>query len=215
MINFIFYLLLWSQASSVSGNSRTLQARLDSFASSNPRPRTLDGDTEKLIMGLDVVGCGYDVTSMVTRRCLLDLGRASDISNWTDPQNTSLQYVVPHGFYARDAAESLHILQTRIIHTVQEYFQQNIYRTTTKSGGFLGFGAKRTTTEIGSLYRRLYEQKYALALTVRQIIWYVLTVATFPPPKLNKYTMGALASLPKTFDPLDSVGVTKFFQVYY
>ena len=191
----------------------TIQEQLNSVQILSKQARVGDSDEKTLISGLDVVGCGYDVTSMVSRFCLLDLGQANDVSNWTDPQNASREFFVPYGFDARDAPEATHILQTRLIRTVQEYFQQSIYTTTQKSGGFLGFGAKRTTTEVGSLYRRLYEQNYRMALTARQIIWYVLSVATFPSPKLNTITKNALANLPATFDPTDTNNLVKFNKV--
>lgn len=186
------------------------QQQLDKNRLHSRQTRSID---KAPINGLDVVGCGYDVTSMSSRFCLLDLNGESDFGNWIDPQNTSAEFFVPQGFYVRDAPEATHILETRIIHTLQEYFEQSIYTTTKKSGGFLGFGAKRSTTEIGSMYKRIYEQNYTMTLTARQIIWYVLSVVTFPAPKFNSITTSTLANLPTIFDATDTTNVLKFEKV--
>lgn len=209
----LIFSLLWAHFFLVPLESVTLQEQLDGITILSKQGRLDVSNDKELVSGLNVVGCGYDVTSMVSRFCLLDLGQASEAGSWIDPQNTSREFFVPHGFDVRDAPEATHILETRVIHTVQEYFQQSIYRTTRRRRGFLGFGAKRTTTEVGSLYRRFYEQNYRMALTARQIIWYVLSVVTFPPPKLNAIARNALADVPNTFDATNATNVMKFNKV--
>jgi hypothetical protein len=79
------------------------------------------------IAGLDVVGCGYDLLSLQSRLCILDISNSSENEHWTDPYNQSFSYSLPNGFFAINTPESLTIV-SRLLHFKMHYNIHN-FRT--------------------------------------------------------------------------------------
>ncbi|CAF3492650.1 unnamed protein product [Rotaria sp. Silwood1] len=150
-------------------NSRKKITRFYSSAPRSIRP----------IFGLDVVGCGYDLLTLQSRFCILDISNSSQNELWTDPYNQSLSYSLPNGFFATNTPESLAMV----------IWEQH---------GFLS--RKRVERSTRELYRRFYQDYYNLALRLKQIGWYTLSVSIFPYPKLNPLATTLFASLPLAFD---------------
>ncbi|UJR20157.1 hypothetical protein I4U23_023289 [Adineta vaga] len=167
-----------------------------------------------MIAGIDVVGCGFDITTLKSKQCLIDINQISDLSTWTDPSNISSIFRVPHGFFVFPQSELLDTERTNIVKDVHQYFSQSIYTVTQDKSGFLGFGSSHRTKEIGYIYERIYKNTNSLLLTLRQIIWYNLMVATFPPPTLSSMAKRVLDELPKTFDASDANNILKFRQFF-
>ncbi|CAF0731438.1 unnamed protein product [Didymodactylos carnosus] len=179
--------------------------------------RTVKKSTDKSvkeIYGLDIVGCGYDIASLTSKQCLVDTSEVNDTGSWADPLNNSLLFTVPYGFHAFNAPEALSVDEIVMITTIDDYWKKTHYVNEEDDDGFLGFGAKYEKTEIDTVYNRFFKHTYYLASTIRQIIWYTLTVATFPPPKLNPYAEKLFKSLPANFN-ISDLNNTRFFRQFF
>jgi hypothetical protein len=169
---------------------------------------------DTLISGLDVVGCGFDVTTMESRLCLFDLNDANLSTYWSDPHNQSLVYRVPHGFYAMDTSDYLEVLDTRIIKNIYELISKTFYHSRRDSSGFLGFSSSSRTVPKEFIHHRFYQFDNYLASTIRQVAWYSLNVMTFPVPKFDSQTIQSIGTLPSTFNPMDETHVDLFNQFF-
>lgn len=171
-------------------------------------------NTTKPIYGLDVVGCGFHIANLTSKTCLIDITSRPMIATWMDPLNHSLIYTIPNGFSVYDKPDSLQIQQTVLIRTIYDFWLKSIYVTVDDDDGFLGFGAEHRETEIGHFYENFYNFTYYLAFTLRRIMWYKLSVATFPSPKFTSTFEQALAKLPSTFNATDEPSTTLFKQFF-
>jgi hypothetical protein len=184
---------------------------LSLYASCNANPF---GSPDILIQGLDVVGCGFDITTLESRQCLFDLTEPSDISNWTDPHNQSLSYVVPYGFYITDESDSLEVRETKIVTNIYEFLAETFYHSRSDSRGFLGYSSSTRTVQSRSIHHRFYRFDNYLASTIQQIAWYSLSVITFPTPKYNDLTTASIATLPTTFNSTNATHLSLFKQFF-
>ncbi|CAF4660129.1 unnamed protein product [Rotaria sp. Silwood1] len=169
-------------------NSRKKITRFYSSAPRSIRP----------IFGLDVVGCGYDLLTLESRFCILDISNSSQNELWTDPYNQSLSYSLPNGFFATNTPESLAMDATVTVTSVEDYYRYMTRAEVWEQHGFLS--RKRVERSTRELYRRFYQDYYNLALRLKQIGWYTLSVSIFPYPKLNPLATTLFASLPLAFD---------------
>ncbi|CAF1394462.1 unnamed protein product [Rotaria magnacalcarata] len=181
-----------------------------SLESSNRSPRS----TTNLISGLDVVGCGFDVTTLQSRLCLFDLEDTDDNTYWTDPHNRSLTFTVPNGFHVLDDPDFLEVDDIQIIRNIYEFVTRTFYSSRHDSRGFLGFSSSSRSVEMEFIHRRFYQFDYYLASRIRQIGWYTLNLVTFPVPKFNEIASKMMASLPSTFDPNNSSIVGEFNEFF-
>ncbi|CAF5019543.1 unnamed protein product, partial [Rotaria sp. Silwood1] len=90
------------------------------------------------IYGLDIVGCGFDILSMQSKLCLIDISKMNDENQYIDPFNRSLIYSVPIGFYAIDTPDSLTLNFSIQLRTIDDYYKRTFYSTHSDSFGFLG-----------------------------------------------------------------------------
>ena len=168
----------------------------------------------RLIPGLDIVGCGFDILSVQSKMCLIDITNTSNKNVYTDAFNMSLNYLLPNGFYAIDTPDSLSLdfsIQTR---SIDDYFRHTFYSTHSDNFGFLSFGASHQYKSIETLYRRYYEENFYLALRLLQIKWYTLSVIAFPYPRLNDVAKAAITKLPNTFNPNITGKFEQFFSTF-
>ncbi|CAF4831041.1 unnamed protein product [Rotaria sp. Silwood1] len=166
------------------------------------------------IYGLDIVGCGFDILSMQSKLCLIDISKMNDENQYIDPFNRSLIYSVPIGFYAIDTPDSLTLNFSIQLRTIDDYYKRTFYSTHSDSFGFLGFGASHNYKSIETFYRRFYEENYYLALRLLQIKWYTLSMITFPYPKLNSIAQNAIEKLPNTFNSNNTIKFNQFFSTF-
>jgi hypothetical protein len=103
------------------------------------------------------------------------------------------------GFYAMNTPESLLLNSTIIMNTIEDYIENSVWSESHHSSGFLGFGSKTETTTTEKYYRMFYAHTYSLALSLRQIAWYTLSLIEFPLPKFNSMFQAALDYLPKEY----------------
>ena len=167
-----------------------------------------------LIIGLDVVGCGFDVTNLERREHLLDLDDINGASNWTDSYNQSLSYIVPHGFHVSDASYSQKILKTRIIKNISEFVTQTFYHSHQNSSGFLGFLSSETSVWSRTIHSRFYVLDNYLASTMRQFPWYSLSLVTLSPPKLSDFVMQIISTFPSTYNETNQTHFDLFQQFF-
>lgn len=86
---------------------------LDQLKSGKVSSRRYSVPSIGLIPGLDAVGCGFDVTTLENRFCLLELRKSSNNARWYDPYNPSFSYSLPEGFFATNTPESLSIVSIK------------------------------------------------------------------------------------------------------
>ena len=85
MINYIYTLIFILSIYTSYGHARSIPPLNHSSPS-----------TSTLIPGLDVVGCGFDATTLQSRMCLFDLYDTTYNTYWTDPYNQSLTFRNPN-----------------------------------------------------------------------------------------------------------------------
>uniref|UniRef100_A0A0G4FGM9 MACPF domain-containing protein n=1 Tax=Chromera velia CCMP2878 TaxID=1169474 RepID=A0A0G4FGM9_9ALVE len=167
------------------------------------------------VPGLSVVGCGFDAPSLTNKACLFDTPSLPDSETlWSNPSYPSIEYSVPTGFFVESTPESMMLNGTLVFETLDDYLAHSHWVETHSSSGFLGFGGKKEKKTTDDLYRNFYAHRYALALTMRQIGWFSLSVAQFPQPPLSPLFKAALEALPETYDPEDTVSVQMFEQFF-
>ncbi|CAF0806884.1 unnamed protein product [Rotaria sordida] len=164
--------------------------------------------------GLDVVGCGFDVLLLESKLCILDRTNTSEGEIWSDPFNDTISHSLPNGFFATNTPEKLLIDITVLVTSVQDYFRLTTTTTSSSSGGFLGIGRKHKQTTVTDFYRRFYHDYYSLALRLKQIGWYTLSVSTFPYPQLAPLAHSALDGLPSVFNRNETDIWKQFFDSY-
>ncbi|CAF4059651.1 unnamed protein product [Rotaria sp. Silwood2] len=153
------------------------------------------------IFGLDVVGCGYDLLTLQSRLCILDISNSSQNELWIDPYNQSLSYSLPNGFFATNTPESLTMDAMVTVTSVEDYYRYTTRIEVWEQVGFLS--RKRVEKRTTEFYRRFYQDYYNLVLRLKEIGWYTLSVSIFPLPKLNPIAAKSFANLPSTFDQND------------
>ncbi|CAF2891598.1 unnamed protein product [Rotaria sp. Silwood2] len=178
------------------------------------RSSRLSSDSLPLISGVDIVGCGFDILSVQSKLCLVDIKKTNEKNLYSDPFNMSLAYSVPAGFYAIDTPDSLALNFSIQLKTVDDYYKRTFYSTQSDSFGFLGFGASHNYKSVETFYRRFYEENYYLALRLLQIKWYTLSMVTFPYPKLNSVAQDAIKKLPNIFNPNNTMKFNQFFSTF-
>ena len=166
------------------------------------------------LSGLDVVGCGFDVLLLESKLCILDRTNTSQGEIWSDPFNDTVSYSLPDGFFATNTPEKLLVDITVLVTSIQDYFRLTTTTTSSSGGGFLGIGGKHTQTTVTDFYRRFYHDYYSLALRLKQIGWYTLSVATFPYPRLTPLAQRAIEQLPSVFNQSDMSIWNQFFSSY-
>ncbi|CAF3790676.1 unnamed protein product [Rotaria sp. Silwood1] len=166
------------------------------------------------IIGLDVVGCGYDPLLLESKYCIFDQSNFTENETWSDPYNKTLTYSIPNGWFVVNTPESLTLDGSIIVTSVEDYFRWTRTVTVRKSGGFLGIGRKRTQRTVTDFYRRFYQDYYNLVLRMKQIGWYTLSVTAFPFPKLNPTAQAAFDNLPTHFDLKDLRIWQDFFNIF-
>jgi len=88
-----------------------------------------------------------------------------------------------------------------MVTSVEDYYRQT---TRVEVWNRYGFAyKKRVEKRTTEFYRRFYQDYYNLALRIKQIGWYTLSVSIFPYPKLSPIAEKAFANLPSTFNPDD------------
>ncbi|CAF1023346.1 unnamed protein product, partial [Didymodactylos carnosus] len=189
--------------------------QINTYQNQQRNKRQLSNDEELIppIPGLDVVGCGFDITSLETKVCLLNAENSSD--TWTDPLNLLASFFVPDGFFVVDIPNLLTKYGLKVFTNLTEFFSDSIYRTeSTWSSSFRGIGANTRSTEVRTRIQNFYEYNFYLAWIYRQIIWYTLAVPSFPPPKLNPIAQRAFDQLPTTYDATNVDVWKQFFDAY-
>ncbi|CAF3662706.1 unnamed protein product [Rotaria sordida] len=162
--------------------------------------------------GLDVVGCGYDIFSLKSKSCLLNI-TMNDNTTWLDLLNNFMTYKVPDGYFVTSTKDLLSMSDTKFFNTFKEFITDSYITNQYDSFGFLGFGASADRQEIRTRYQRFYQHKYRMAWMKQQIIWFTLAAVTFPPPRLNRIAHLSISSLPTTFDS-NSTDYKKFQQFF-
>ncbi|CAF4648804.1 unnamed protein product, partial [Rotaria sp. Silwood2] len=166
------------------------------------------------IIGLDVVGCGYDPLLLESKYCIFDQSNFTENEPWSDPYNKTLMYSIPNGWFAVNTPESLTLDGSILVTSVEDYFRQTRTVTVRKSGGFIGIGQKRIPRTVTEFYRRFYQDYYNLVLRMKQMGWYTLSVSAFPYPKLNPTAQVAFDNLPTHFDVKDLKIWQDFFDIF-
>ena len=173
------------------------------------------GYVQNILPGSDVVGCGFDIFTLTSKYCLLDLTMNYN-TMWTDVFNNYTTYKVPDGYYVTNNKDMISMFDTKFFDTLKTFVSNSYIHNRHDSFGFLGFGASSSTTDIRIKYSRFYRHKYRMAWTKQQLTWYTLTAMLFPRPPFNMLTSLAVANLPKMFNPksADSRIFKRFFDAY-
>ncbi|CAF3207054.1 unnamed protein product [Rotaria sp. Silwood2] len=187
---------------------------IDQLMNANKR-RKRETNDHKALPGLDVVGCGYDIFSLKSKSCLLDI-TMNDNTTWLDVFNNFRTYKVPDGFFVTSTKDLLSMSDTKFFNTLKEFITDSYISNQQDSFGFLGFGASTDKQEMRTRYQRFYQHKYRMAWTKQQIIWFTLAAATFPSPKFSRVADLSIAGLPTTFDSnsTDYEKFQRFFDAY-
>ncbi|CAF1315220.1 unnamed protein product [Rotaria sp. Silwood1] len=166
------------------------------------------------IMGLDIVGCGYDPLLMESKYCLFDQNNFTDNEQWSDPYNKTLTYSIPNGWFVVNTPESLTFDGSILITSIEDYFRSIRTVNVRKSGNWLGIDRRHSQKLVTEFYRRFYQDNYNLVLRMKQIGWYTLSVTAFPYPKLNPTAQIAFNNLPTYFDIKDLKIWKNFFNIF-
>ncbi|CAF1118015.1 unnamed protein product, partial [Didymodactylos carnosus] len=169
-------------------------------------------NTLEPIPGLDVVGCGFDITFLESKFCLLNINNSN--TSWTDPFNASATFSIPNGYFVMNTPEMLVKHGSKIFSNLTEFYQETYSLTQQDTWGFFGFGATSSTKIVENRYRQRYQYNSSLAWTYKQIIWYTLAVASFPRPKLNPIAKRAFNEVPSTYDSTNVDFWREFFLSY-
>ena len=171
--------------------------------------------TFNVLPGLDVVGCGYDIFSLQSKSCLLDITMNDNVT-WTDVYDNGQSYKVPDGYFVTSTKDLLAMYDTAFFNTLKEFVTESYISNQHDSSGFFGFGASTDKYEMRTRYERFYQHKYRMAWTKQQVIWFTLAAASFPTPKLNRIASLAVSRLPQTFslNTTDYEMYQRFFDAY-
>ena len=201
-----------------------MQKTIDFYIKNNKLPSfkdliTLDESSgnmqENTVPGLQIVGCGFDAPTMLSKNCLF--GPASPLlppTEWSNPYYPEIVYEVPYGFFAVNTPESLLVNSTIVMNTINDYVENSIYFEHHHHSGFFGFGSKDETTTTHKYYRKFYAHSYKLALTLRQIAWYSLRLSEFPLPEFSSAFQASLDFLPEIYDPKNATHVAIFEMLF-
>jgi hypothetical protein len=115
---------------------------------------------------------------------------------WTNPFNYTQVFSVPDQFIVQDVPSSF---TSNTSETSQEYHDyQKSEQHSTKHGGFLGFGSKKTTTK--TFVENTYQEDYSHSDFNERHVWYKISLPPLPPPKLSAEFVTALAALPQVYN---------------
>ncbi|CAF1350146.1 unnamed protein product [Didymodactylos carnosus] len=166
-----------------------------------------------LIDGIDIVGCGYNIFTLESKTCLLDMS-ISDGNTWTDPFNRTLTYQIPNNFFLISTSDSLSITETVQYDSFNDLWYKNFQITEKDSDILFGLFSHYERSEIDTTYRKFNQYYYNLALTVKEINWYKLSASIFPSPNFNSITQLSFDKLPHTFDPENISKWEQFFDSF-
>ncbi|KAL4496354.1 hypothetical protein ABPG73_007804 [Tetrahymena malaccensis] len=169
-------------------------------------------ESSNRIPGVDIVGCGFDATSLQSKQCLFDL--EGKITEWTNPNDPSISFEVPNNLFIMDNPDSLSINGTTVFSSFNDFVQNSFWKTEEDDSGFLGFGARHETIEYSDYYTNMYSKYEKLALTLRQITWYTLKLRGYPKPKFSRIFQQALDYLPETFNDQSEVVFREFINAF-
>ncbi|CAF2684273.1 unnamed protein product [Rotaria sp. Silwood2] len=185
---------------------------IDDLSNVGQRKKRAIGN-QNVLPGLDIVGCGYDIFSLKSKSCLLDM-TMNDNTTWIDVFDNFTTYKVPDGYFVTGRKDLLSMYDTVFFNTLKEFVTDSYISDQHDSSDFLGFGVSADKVEMRTRYQRFYQHKYRMAWTKQQVIWFNLAVVTFPSPKLNRIASLAISRLPTTFDP-KSADYKKFQLFFY
>ncbi|KAL4484623.1 hypothetical protein ABPG74_019800 [Tetrahymena malaccensis] len=166
----------------------------------------------QLIPGADIVGCGFDSTSLEDKRCIFDLD--GENYQWSNPNDPSIEFTVPEMLFVMNKPESFTLNGTAIFSTFQDFVKETFWETRQDKHGFLGFGAKHKRTQYHEFYEKIYQQNQKLILNLRQITWYTLKVPTFPNPPFNSIFEQSIKMLPTVFNSQTSQFFNQFIEAF-
>jgi hypothetical protein len=75
------------------------------------------------IPGIDKVGCGYDITKLQYKACLLEISEFWD--TWTNPFDADLKYKIPKGFFVQNMPMSVSVNGTYMIDNMKDYLKKS------------------------------------------------------------------------------------------
>lgn len=157
-----------------------------------------------LVPGLDVVGCGFDATTLTTKNSLFKKPVSNlPTSTWSNPYYPNISYTIPFGYYAKNKPVSEALNGTVFINSVDDLVRKSKLYERTHDGGFLGFGSRDVSKVTKRYYRMFYAHNYVLALTQRQVSWYSLNLLEFPLLEFSDPFKKALDYLPSVYNPND------------
>ncbi|KAL4511130.1 hypothetical protein ABPG73_008208 [Tetrahymena malaccensis] len=169
-------------------------------------------EATQFIPGADIVGCGFDATSLSDKRCIFDL--EGENYQWSNPNDPSIEFNVPEMLFVMNKPESITLNGTTIFSTFNDFVKETFWETREDSHGFLGFGGKHKKTQYHEFYEKIYQNYQKLALNLRQITWYTLKVPTFPKPPLNKIFEQSIKMLPAEFNEQTSQIFNQFIEAF-
>lgn len=200
----------------VHGTVPTLEQALE--VKTQRKKSLLIGRAMKQIPGLDVVGCGFDITAVENRRCLFDFSGEKNVSStWANVYKNNELYTVPQIFAVSSELDVNATYISRFFKTIDEFFQQSIWSIENDDWNFFGFGTKSTRNDIIEKYQKFYEYQYQMVLTRRRISMYTLSVNTSSVPKFNSFAQLAIDALPSIFNESSAANLLQweeFFSVY-
>merc|ERR1719312_633219 len=170
------------------------------------------GRPNPMVPGTRVVGCGFDATGLTSKACLFDVP-ADDIMEWSNPYYPDIKYSVPMGYYAMDTPESTLLNATIRMESIDDYVEHSVWTEEHHHHGFAGFGSKKESKTTDRFYRMFYGHTYSLALSLKQIAWYSLSLMEFPLPTFTKPFQMSLDYLPSVYDAANPV-FKMFFQSF-
>lgn len=156
--------------------------------------------------GADSVGYGYDATTSKRRALPVVELTYNKGHTWTNPFNYNQVFSVPDQHIVMNVPSSFTSNATDISQTYHDY--QHSEQHTTRHGGFLGFGSKKTTTK--TFVEKTYQEDYSHSDYNERHAWYKMALPPLPPPKISAEFAAALSALPASYNPSDPINLQMY-----